>query len=62
MTGIHLKLGEVGEIILKENMNVGRGEDIDLLLPPLLDHPLQTLIREVKDLRGLNNLMRGKKR
>ena len=60
MTGMHLLLGEVGEISLKENTNQGRGEDIDcLLLPPLLDHPLQILIREVKDLRDLNKLVRG---
>ena len=57
MTGIHLRLGEVEEICLKENTNLRR-EDIDsLLLPPLQVHPLQTLIREVKDLRGLNNLI-----
>ena len=58
MTGIHLRLGEVGEISLKENTNLGRGEDIDcLLLPPLLVYPLQTLIREVTYLRGLNILI-----
>ena len=60
MTGIHLKLGEVGEVSLKENTNRGRGEDIDhLLLPSLLDHLLQILKREAKDLRGLNKLVRG---
>ena len=62
MTDIYLKLGEVGEICLKENTSLGRGEDIDrLLLPPLLAHPIQTLIREVKDLSGLYDLIRGKK-
>ena len=61
MTGIHLRLGEVGEISLKKKTNLGRGEDIGcLFLPPLLHHPLQTLGREVKDLRGPNNLTGGK--
>ena len=54
MTGIHLRLGEVEDISLKKTTNLGGGEDIDRLLPPLLDRPLQTLVREVKDLRGLN--------
>ena len=60
MTGIHLRLGEVEEISLKGNTNLERGEDIDRLLPPLLDHPLQTAVKEVKALRSLNNLIGGK--
>ena len=58
MTGIYLKPGEVGEISLKQNTNLRRGEDIDrLLLPPLLDHLLWLLIGEQ---RGPNTLIRGK--
>ena len=45
---------QVGEISLKQNTKQRRGEDIDRLLPPLLDCPLWLLIGEAKDQRGPN--------
>ena len=46
------------ETNLKENTDLERGEDIDLLLlPPLLDHHLQTLISVVESLKDPNNLI-----
>ena len=60
LIGIHLKLDWVGEISLRQNTSLRRGEDIDhLLLPPLLDLPLCLLIEEVGDQRGSNTHMRG---
>ena len=45
------------ETSLKENTDLERGEDIDnLLLPPLLDHHLQTLVSVVESLKDPNNL------
>ena len=42
----------------KENTNLRRGGDIDcLLLPPLLDHHLQTLVSAVESLKDPNNLI-----
>ena len=43
---------EVGEISLKENTNLRRGEDIDHLLSPLVYHPLWLLIGKAKGVVG----------
>ena len=61
MTAIHLKVGKVGEISLKENTNLGRGENIDRLLPPLLDHPLQTHKRSKRSKRSKQSHKRKRK-
>ena len=59
LISIHLKLGEVGEISLKQNTNLRRGGDIDcLLLPLLLGLTLLLLIGEVRDQRRPNTHIR----
>ena len=62
MIGIHLRLGEVEEISLKENTNLGRVEDIDRLFPPLLDHPLQIHKRSKRWKRSKQSHKRRRRR